>query len=102
MARPPIIISNGGVIGELAHGIDDPDAFDKIKGNMERINDREMTEGMIIIKGGSKSPCIYWRLKGDAIFENRFTKEIVRDPEKKGKEGISVNDLIDQSDDLIE
>ena len=102
MSRPPIIISNGGVISELAKDIDDTDAFQKIKDNMDRINESEMTDGMVIVKGGKESPCIYWRLKGEAVFEDRFAKEIARDPDKKGREGISIIELIDPEEDLIE
>jgi len=102
MAKPPIIISNGGVIGELAKNSIDPDAQQKIKDNLNRINDDELTEGIIIIKGGNKAPCIYWRLKNEEPYNKKFEVEIARDVEKKGREGISVNDLFDLFDDSIE
>jgi hypothetical protein len=107
MAKPPIIISNNGVIGQLARDSIDPEAEQKIKDNMIRINEEDLTEGMVIIKGGSKAPCVYWRLKTDDDYNTKFKPEFDgtlenSDLEKKGREGISVNDLFDLFDDSIE
>lgn len=83
MARAPIIISNGGVIGELAKGINDPDVVQKIKDNVKRINDQGMAELMIIIKGKKNDPCTYWRLKDEYVYDTKFKLEIAEDLEKK-------------------
>ena len=40
MARPPIIISNGGVAEVLAQGINDPQAEAKIIANVKELNKR--------------------------------------------------------------
>jgi hypothetical protein len=40
MARPPIIISNGGVAEALATGINDPQAEAKIIANVKKLNER--------------------------------------------------------------
>jgi hypothetical protein len=40
MARPPVIISNGGVAGALATGINDPQAEAKIINNIKDLNKR--------------------------------------------------------------
>lgn len=102
MARAPIIISNGGILGELAKNSTDPEAEAKIKDNVERLITENMTELLIIIKGKKNDPCTYWRLRTEDVYNKKFEAEIAEeDSEKKGQEGISINDLIDQTDDLI-
>jgi hypothetical protein len=88
MARPPIVVSNGGVVGELAAGIDDPKAEQKILANMHRITKENvdkthLSKVVILKKGGANTACLYWRLTGN-------------DTKHKVKEGPTINEIVDE------
>ena len=89
MARQPIIVSNGGVVGELATGINDPDAESKIMANVDRItkadhNGNILSKVVVIKRGGRNTACLYWRLTGN-------------DTPHPKKEGVTINDIVDES-----
>ncbi len=94
MARPPIIISNGGVIDLLAEGCankSENEVADQIKDNVARLNVEEKdgykTKVVVIKKAGGNTPCLYWRLSSDQ--DTHFPGH--------GKEGVSINDIIDNT-----
>lgn len=91
MARAPIIISNGGVAGELATGINDPNAERKIMANVDRIttedqNGKFLSKVVVIKKGGRNAACLYWRLTGpDTGYP------------KPAREGVTINEIVDDN-----
>ncbi len=92
MARPPIIISNGGVAGELATGINDPNAERKIMANMDRItvadnNGNHISKVVVIKKGGRRTACLYWRLTGP---DTAYPRPAV--------EGATINAIVDEQE----
>lgn len=91
--RPPIIISNGGIVDELAKGCGnettDQGVANKIMRNIHDLNRKENATVAMIIKNKnahSDTPCLYWRLPGDP-------------PYSKGpnKEGAGINDIVDET-----
>jgi len=44
MAKPPIIISNGGIVEFLAQDIEDPKAESKIMANLTQLNENAISE----------------------------------------------------------
>lgn len=95
--RPPIIISNGGVIGLLAEGCanlkTEDDVANQIKDNIVKLNVEEKngykTKVVIIKKAGGNTPCLYWRLSSDQ--DTPFPGH------GKEEEGVSINDMIDNT-----
>jgi len=76
MARPPIIISNGGIAEELARGLEPgsgekgKQAWEIILDNVERINKRYKTKGpepkpVAMSLENYKDARIYWRLENE-------------------------------------
>ena len=98
MGRPPIIISNGGIAGKLAEGLDDITTKQDVeKRLMKNLNDMKNDESVISIiktKNGKEAHCLYWRLADEHKYEN------VKDQKGNnkfgdGKETVSINELLD-------
>ena len=81
MARPPIIISNGGIAGELAKGLGEG-ASGNIKKNVDELNedtykenkDRKASASWICC-ANPDVPRIIWHLKGENLknfFEDNY------------------------------
>lgn len=96
MSRPPIIISNGGVAGELAKDCknlnSDQAVEDKILDNVKRITDADhsgnhLSKVVVIKKGNSQTPCLYWRLTGPDT-----------EPPHPGKAGVKINAIVDEQE----
>lgn len=72
MAKPPVIISNGGIAEELARGLEPATgekgkAWEIILGNVDRINKRYKTKGpepkpVAMSLDSPADARIYWRL----------------------------------------
>ena len=97
MGRPPIIISNGGVVGELAKDCrnlaSDQLVEQKIMENVKRItvadhDGNHESKVVIIKKGNQNTPCLYWRLTGPDS-----------DPPRPGMAGVKINRFVDEQDD---
>ena len=79
MARPPVIISNGGVVGFLAQGIEDPEAEQKIMNNLAQLNENAIREDGVwsiarwITRKIIEVPALFWHLTDDNI-EHQLTK----------------------------
>jgi len=83
MARPPIIISNGGIAGELARGLEPAtgekgEAWEIILGNVNRINKRYKTKGpepkpVAMSLDSPADARIYWRLENEDEYPNYET-----------------------------
>jgi len=90
MGRPPIIISNGGVIGVLAEGLQcttkNKTVEDQLKDNVKKLDD---SVAMIIINKNHQNdtPCLYWRLSNEPTYS--------KGPNKEGAAGI--NDIVDET-----
>ena len=91
MARPPIIISNGGIADKLAMGCGtkttDELVANKIMDNIRDLKEDETVAMIIKNKNGqSVTPCLYWRLSTDAPYRKH-----------NNKEGASINDIVDET-----
>ncbi len=69
MARPPIIISNGGIVDILTKGLDE-DQVNTVRTNLKNLLIDEKKPGSGItkvsrIRGGNTTPERYWRLKDE-------------------------------------
>ena len=91
MARPPIIVSNGGIRDKLAKGCGakttDAAVATQIMQNIEDLAEDEAVA--MVIKnnsGNSKTPCLYWRLSTDTPYGKN-----------QNKEGASINDVVDET-----
>ena len=85
MSRPPIIISNGGLAGELAKGLA-TGTSGKIKKNVDELNEDTYKENKgrkasasWICCADPKVPKIIWHLKGENL--EKFFKENYPDVE---------------------
>ena len=73
MAKPPIIISNGGIVGYLAQGIEDPEAEQKIMNNLAQLNENAIREDGVwsvakwITGNNADVPALFWHLTEDNI-----------------------------------
>ena len=79
MARPPIIISNGGIVDLLTNGLNQTQK-DKVITNLKNLIKNEKM-GSIKTKvskikktssGGNNAPRSYWRLKNDKKYEDNL------------------------------
>jgi hypothetical protein len=93
MARPPIIISNGGIVDILAAGCNnkstDQDVAAQIMQNIRNLNSKDGATVAMIVKnknGQGTTPCLYWRLPGDPPFS-----------QGPNGEGASINDVVDET-----
>ena len=73
MAKPPIIISNGGIVEYLAQGIEDPEAESKIMANLTQLNENAIREVDVwsvakwITSRNLQVPMIFWHRTDDNI-----------------------------------
>lgn len=73
MAKPPIIISNGGIVEYLAQGIEDPKAEQKIMKNLAQLNKNTLREDGVwsvakwITGNNPEVPMIFWHLTDDDV-----------------------------------
>jgi hypothetical protein len=107
MARPPIIISNGGVITALAHGCENLSQSQveaKLKENVVNITKVDVETGncdseVVLIKKprGETTFCLYWRLKNskDTSYNDSLNRYGINDPHAKGEERITINQIMD-------
>jgi len=86
MAKPPIIISNGGIAEELAKGLvpgpgeNEKQAWKIIMRNVKELNKKATDRKPVFpvaksLKGGDTDPGIIWRLSN----EDEHTQEIGED-----------------------
>ncbi len=71
MARPPVIISNGGVIGELTDGLtySGPGTLeDKVKANIKKLRSTAVMK-VIKAKKQKDATILYWRLNSEKKYE---------------------------------
>jgi hypothetical protein len=67
MARPPIVVSNGGIVDILTKGLDE-DQVDTVRTNLKNLIRDEKN-------GGKNTPKRYWRLQDegkDPKWENKL------------------------------
>ena len=97
MARPPIIISNGGVISELTKGVWNAPDIDKAEQrllkNVKDLKDKTIIK-IIQTKKNKEAYCLYWRLISEAQYEDAEDQKGIK-KFNDGKERISINDLLD-------
>lgn len=91
--RPPIIISNGGIVDELAKGCGnettDQGVANKIMRNIHDLNRKKNATVAMIIKNKnahSDTPCLYWRLSSDVPYGKH-----------NNREGASINEVVDET-----
>ena len=99
MARPPIIISNGGIAGILSKGLcraaDDKDAEKKLMANIDGMKESPSVVKIIKTEKGKEAHCLYWRLNGEAKYEDAQDEETKEKKYKDGKETVTINELLD-------
>ena len=74
MARAPIIISNCGIAEILSKGLcncnDDKTAEKLLMKNINDMNEGDSVVKIVQTKQNKEAHCLYWRLKGDAKYED--------------------------------
>ncbi len=121
MARPPIIISNGGVIDELAKGLveevlneriltederiptetEKEKVREKLKKNVKALmDDYDKTEIVVINDAGVNAPYLYWRKKAsDSSYSNSLTNYGMNTEEGyNGTEGENIKNIINSTE----
>ncbi len=97
MSRPPIIISNGGIVEELALNCgnlnSDAAVATEIMVNVKRITEAAphedpLSEVVVIKKGNPRTPCLFWRKFGTNT-----------QPLGPGRSGAKINTFVDEQDD---
>lgn len=109
MSRPPIIISNGGVLDLLANGlveakkgeeVDIEQTKRKIRDNVRKLinEDRDKTKIVIIKSSGKDAPCLFWYSNDETTsYSEQLEKYGLTSNQFDGKEGVSINEIVNDT-----